>query len=121
MRDGHGQPRLRPPSGAKHAYEHSGARQRDRDGRDDIIDARPARQVRNWLRKALKKRPDGLSIGQILDDSGVAIRAGHHCAQPVMQRFGVPATARASLAFYNTKEDLDALAEAVLKVKKVFD
>ncbi|MFA6242531.1 MAG: cysteine desulfurase [Candidatus Hydrogenedentales bacterium] len=60
-------------------------------------------------------------IGQILDDSGVAIRAGHHCAQPVMQRFGVPATARASLAFYNTKEDLDALAEAVMKVKKVFD
>ncbi len=60
-------------------------------------------------------------IGQILDDCGVAIRAGHHCAQPVMQRFGVPATARASLAFYNTKEDLDALAEAVMNVKKVFD
>ncbi|MCC6487776.1 MAG: aminotransferase class V-fold PLP-dependent enzyme, partial [Candidatus Hydrogenedentes bacterium] len=60
-------------------------------------------------------------IGQIFNDCGVAIRAGHHCAQPVMQRFGVPATARASLAFYNTKEDLDALAAAVHKVKEVFD
>lgn len=60
-------------------------------------------------------------IGQILSEQGVAIRAGHHCAQPVMQRFGVPATARASLAFYNTKEDLDALAAAVRKVKEVFD
>ncbi|MCC6698321.1 MAG: cysteine desulfurase [Candidatus Hydrogenedentes bacterium] len=60
-------------------------------------------------------------IGQIFNDCGVAIRAGHHCAQPVMQRFGVPATARASLAFYNTKEDLDALAVAVHKVKEVFD
>ena len=48
-------------------------------------------------------------IGTILDREGVAIRAGHHCAMPVMQRFGVPATARASFAFYNTKEDIDAL------------
>ncbi|NUM52854.1 MAG: cysteine desulfurase [Candidatus Hydrogenedentes bacterium] len=60
-------------------------------------------------------------IGQILSEQGVAIRAGHHCAQPVMQRFGVPATARASLAFYNTKEDLDALGAAIKKVKEVFD
>lgn len=60
-------------------------------------------------------------IGQLLSDQGVAIRAGHHCAQPVMQCFGVPATARASLAFYNTKEDLDALGAAVRKVKEVFD
>lgn len=59
-------------------------------------------------------------IGQILSGTGVAIRAGHHCAQPVMQRFNVPATARASLAFYNTKEDLDALGEAIGKVKEVF-
>lgn len=59
-------------------------------------------------------------IGQILSDTGIAIRAGHHCAQPVMQRFGVPATARASLAFYNTREDLDALAAAIRKVKEVF-
>ena len=59
-------------------------------------------------------------IGQILDDEGVAVRAGHHCAQPVMQRFGVPATARASLAFYNTKEEIDVLGEALLKVKRIF-
>jgi len=60
-------------------------------------------------------------IGQIFSDCGVAIRAGHHCAQPVMQRFGIPATARASLAFYNTKADLDAMADAIKKVKEVFD
>ena len=59
-------------------------------------------------------------IGQILDDHSVAIRAGHHCAQPVMQRFGVPATARASLALYNTKEDLDAIGAALHKVIEVF-
>ncbi len=59
-------------------------------------------------------------IGQILDDEGIAIRAGHHCAQPVMERFGVPATARASLAFYNTREELDVLGEALRKVNKVF-
>ena len=59
-------------------------------------------------------------IGQILDGEGVAIRAGHHCAQPVMQRFGVPATARASLGIYNTTEDIDALVRALHKVDKVF-
>lgn len=59
-------------------------------------------------------------IGQILDDHGVAIRAGHHCAQPVMQRFGVAATARASLAVYNTREEIDALINALNEVKKVF-
>ena len=59
-------------------------------------------------------------IGTILDREGVAIRAGHHCAMPVMQRFGVPATARASIALYNTREDIEALARAVRKVKEVF-
>ncbi len=59
-------------------------------------------------------------IGQILDDEGIAIRAGHHCAQPVMERFDVPATARASLAFYNTKEELDALGRGLQRVKEVF-
>lgn len=59
-------------------------------------------------------------IGTVLDREGIAIRAGHHCAMPVMQRFGVPATARASLAFYNTKEEIDALAAALHRVKKVF-
>src|SRR5229473_7269767 len=52
-------------------------------------------------------------IGTILDQEGIAVRAGHHCAQPVMQRFGVPATARASLGLYNTVEEMDALASGV--------
>ncbi|MEW6367137.1 MAG: cysteine desulfurase [Acidobacteriota bacterium] len=59
-------------------------------------------------------------IGTILDSEGVAIRTGHHCAQPVMTRFGVPATARASFAFYNTIEEIDILARAIHKVREVF-
>lgn len=59
-------------------------------------------------------------IGTILDQRGIAVRAGHHCAQPVMQFFDVPATARASFAFYNTREEVDKLAEAVQKVIEVF-
>ncbi len=59
-------------------------------------------------------------VGTILDQEGVAVRTGHHCAMPVMQRFGVPATARASLAFYNTHEELDALGRAIGKVQEVF-
>jgi cysteine desulfurase/selenocysteine lyase len=59
-------------------------------------------------------------VGTILDQEGIAIRAGHHCAQPVMQHFGVPATARASFAFYNTKEEVDSLVAAVQKVIEVF-
>jgi cysteine desulfurase/selenocysteine lyase len=59
-------------------------------------------------------------IGTILDREGIAVRAGHHCAMPVMQRFGVPATARASLAFYNTKDEIDALVAAIHTVIEVF-
>jgi cysteine desulfurase/selenocysteine lyase len=59
-------------------------------------------------------------VGTILDQEGVAVRAGHHCAMPAMQRFGVPATTRASFAFYNTREEVDVLARAVRKVLKVF-
>ncbi len=59
-------------------------------------------------------------IGTIFDQYGVAIRAGHHCAQPVMQFFGVPATARASFAVYNTIEDVDALVIAIKKVQELF-
>jgi len=59
-------------------------------------------------------------VGTILDDQGIAIRAGHHCAQPVMQRFGVPATNRASLAFYNTRAEIDALVAGLDKVIEVF-
>jgi cysteine desulfurase / selenocysteine lyase len=59
-------------------------------------------------------------VGTILDQQGIAIRTGHHCAQPVMQRFGVPATARASFGLYNTKEEIDVLANGIKKVQEVF-
>ena len=59
-------------------------------------------------------------IGTIVDREGVAIRTGHHCAQPVMDRFGIPATARASLAMYNTREEIDVLIGALHKVNEVF-
>ena len=59
-------------------------------------------------------------VGTILDAEGIAIRTGHHCAQPVMQRFGIPATARASLAFYNTREEIDALVKGLDRVSEVF-
>jgi cysteine desulfurase / selenocysteine lyase len=59
-------------------------------------------------------------IGTILDQEGIAVRAGHHCAQPVMQRFKVPATARASFAFYNTKEEVDVLARSIERVIEIF-
>ena len=59
-------------------------------------------------------------VGTILNEDGVAIRTGHHCAQPVMQRFNVPATARASFAFYNTKQEVDKLIEGIRKVQRIF-
>ncbi|MCI0529059.1 MAG: cysteine desulfurase [Nitrospira sp.] len=59
-------------------------------------------------------------IGTILDHQGVAIRTGHHCAQPVMQHFGIPASARVSMAFYNTKHELDIMTQAVQKVRTMF-
>ncbi|MGF6919868.1 SufS family cysteine desulfurase [Paraburkholderia sp. 40] len=59
-------------------------------------------------------------VGTILDHHGIAVRAGHHCAMPVMQRFGVPATVRASLALYNTHQDIDALIEGLGKVREIF-
>jgi len=59
-------------------------------------------------------------VGTILDQEGVAVRAGHHCAMPVMQRFGVPATTRVSFAFYNTIEEIDVLVGAIRRVLKVF-
>jgi cysteine desulfurase/selenocysteine lyase len=59
-------------------------------------------------------------VGAVLDDDGVAIRAGHHCAQPLMRRFGVPATARASFAFYNTRDEVDALVRGLIRVRSVF-
>jgi cysteine desulfurase/selenocysteine lyase len=59
-------------------------------------------------------------LGTILDREGIAIRTGHHCAQPVMDRFGIPATARASFAVYNTRQDVDALVEGMRKAHEVF-
>ena len=59
-------------------------------------------------------------IGTILDQEGIAIRTGHHCAQPVMERFGVDATARASFALYNTKDEIDLLVRGIQKVREVF-
>jgi cysteine desulfurase/selenocysteine lyase len=59
-------------------------------------------------------------LGTLVDQEGVAIRTGHHCTQPVMEFFKIPATARASLAFYNTTEELDILAEALIKARKTF-
>ena len=58
-------------------------------------------------------------VGTVLDQEGIAVRTGHHCAQPLMDRFGVPATTRASLAFYNTKEEIDTLVRGIHKVKEI--
>ena len=65
---------------------------------------------------------DGLhphDVGTVLDQEGIAVRTGHHCAQPLMDRFGVPATTRASLAFYNSFEEVDALVKGIQKVKEI--
>jgi cysteine desulfurase/selenocysteine lyase len=59
-------------------------------------------------------------VGTLLNDEGVAVRTGHHCAQPVMHRFGIPATSRASFAVYNALEEVDALVAGIKKVQKVF-
>lgn len=60
-------------------------------------------------------------VGTLLDTEGIAVRTGHHCTQPVMDRFGVPATSRASLAFYNTKEEINALVTGIHKIIKLFN
>jgi cysteine desulfurase/selenocysteine lyase len=59
-------------------------------------------------------------IGSILDHEGIVVRAGHHCAQPVMQRLGIPATTRASFSYFNTREEIDALVSGILKVQEIF-
>jgi cysteine desulfurase/selenocysteine lyase len=59
-------------------------------------------------------------LASILDREGIAIRAGHHCAQPLMEHYGVPATARASFYVYNVEEEVDKLADALLKAQQVF-
>jgi len=60
-------------------------------------------------------------IGTLIDEEGIAIRTGHHCTQPVMKHFGVPATSRASFTIYNTKEEIDQLVKAIIKAKEVFE
>jgi cysteine desulfurase/selenocysteine lyase len=60
-------------------------------------------------------------IGTVVDSEGIAIRTGHHCAMPLMKRYGLAATARASFALYNTREEAEALGAAVWKVKEMFD
>ena len=59
-------------------------------------------------------------VATVLDGEGVAVRAGHHCAQPIMDRFGVAATTRASLSLYNTREEIDVLAAAIRKTLEIF-
>jgi cysteine desulfurase/selenocysteine lyase len=59
-------------------------------------------------------------VGTLLNEDGIAVRTGHHCTQPVMQRFGIPATSRASFAFYNTHAEIDVLVAGIKKVQKVF-
>jgi cysteine desulfurase/selenocysteine lyase len=59
-------------------------------------------------------------VGTLLNEDGIAVRTGHHCTQPVMQRFGIPATSRASFAFYNTYAEIDALVAGIRRVQKVF-
>jgi cysteine desulfurase/selenocysteine lyase len=59
-------------------------------------------------------------IGTFLDTDGIAVRTGHHCAEPIMKRFNVPATTRISFAFYNTKDEIIAVAESIQKIVKIF-
>jgi cysteine desulfurase/selenocysteine lyase len=61
-----------------------------------------------------------LDMGMLLDRLGIAVRTGHHCAQPLMQRFGIEGTVRASFAFYNTKEEVDALVAGMEQVSGMF-
>ena len=59
-------------------------------------------------------------LATVLDREGIAIRAGHHCAMPAMERFGIPGTARASFAFYNTEEEIDRLVAAIAAAQRLF-
>jgi cysteine desulfurase/selenocysteine lyase len=92
----------------------------------ELVNATPGvRIIGTAERKAavLSFAVDGVhphDVGTLLNEEGVAIRTGHHCAQPVMQRFKVPATCRASFAFYNRHDEVDALVAAIRKVQKVF-
>ena len=96
-----------------------------------LSQAREAVREFNWLRvigdapgkgAILSFEAEGIhahDLATILDREGVAVRAGHHCAQPLMERFGVASTTRASFALYNTREDVDALVEGLHKARKI--
>jgi len=92
----------------------------------ELVNATPGvRIIGTAERKAavLSFAVDGVhphDVGTLLNEEGVAIRTGHHCAQPVMQRFKVPATCRASFAFYNRHDEVDAFVAAIKKVQKLF-
>ena len=59
-------------------------------------------------------------IGMVLDQMGVAVRTGHHCCMPLMEKFGIDATVRASIGLYNNKDDIDRLIQGIMKVKELF-
>jgi cysteine desulfurase/selenocysteine lyase len=96
--------------------EYATSRLRDIDGLRIIGEARQKAGLISFVLDAVHPH----DIGTMLDGEGVAVRAGHHCAQPVMERYGVPATARASFAMYNTFSEIDALAEAIKKTIQMF-
>lgn len=103
------------------AHEHdlltyATARARDFPGLRIIGTARDKASILSFVLEGVHAH----DVGTILDAEGVAVRTGHHCAMPVMEHFGVPATARASFAFYNTRAEVDALFAALDKVKDVF-
>ena len=90
---------------------------------EGLAQLRGLRQIGTASQKAgvlsfLLDGADPEEVGKFLDQEGIAVRAGHHCAQPTMQRFGVKGTVRASIAFYNTCEEVDALVAAIFKYRK---
>ena len=96
--------------------EHATARFAELDGVRLIGTAKEKAAVLSFVMEGVHPH----DAGTLLNDEGVAVRTGHHCAQPVMQRFGVPATVRASFAFYNTHAEVDTLVAAVRKTQKFF-
>jgi cysteine desulfurase / selenocysteine lyase len=96
--------------------EYATARVRDISGVRIIGEARQKTGVLSFLIEGAHPH----DAGTILDREGIAVRTGQHCAQPVMDKYCIPATIRASLAFYNTREDIDALIKGLHKVREVF-
>jgi cysteine desulfurase / selenocysteine lyase len=80
----------------------------------------PAREGRGGIAAVRREGVHPLDVGMLLDREGVAVRAGRHCCQPLMTRLGLAATVRASQALYNTRDEIDALATAVLHAREMF-